>query len=69
MRDADVGEFPVGARGGRRRRRQPRRQQPRRSLPLPVLRQDVSPTQLPEEARTGEGGDRRSCDSHKQAYR
>lgn len=55
LRDSDVGEFPVGARG--RRRRQPRRHQPRRTLSLPVLRQKVSASQLSEEARTGKAMD------------
>lgn len=53
LRDADVRELPVGARGRRRRWPQPRRQQPHRPVPLPVLREDVPAAQLSEEARAG----------------
>lgn len=53
LRDTDISQLSIGARGRRRRRRQSRRQQPRCSVPLPILRQDVPAAQLSEEARTG----------------
>lgn len=53
LRDADVGQLPVGTWGRRRRRRQHWREQRHRALPLPILRPYVSSAQLPEEARTG----------------